>query len=79
MAGSPHALPPTLVTHVIQVTLDNYTRQDYSYLTYYNQGAAMFFYITLNSRTFVLTLGKKYDYLHSLSAKELDAELDALV
>jgi hypothetical protein len=39
----------------------------------------MFFYITINSRTFVLTLGKKYDYLHSLSAEELDAELDALV
>lgn len=39
----------------------------------------MFFYLTLSSRTFVITLGKKYDYLHSLSAEELDAELDALV
>ncbi len=39
----------------------------------------MFFYLILNSRTFVLTLGKKYDYLHSLTAEELDAELDALV
>ncbi len=38
----------------------------------------MFFYLILNSRTFVFTLGKKYDYLHSLSGDELNAELEAL-
>ena len=39
----------------------------------------MFFYLILSNRTFVITLGKKYEYLHSLTGDELDAELDALV
>jgi hypothetical protein len=38
----------------------------------------MFFYLILNSRTFVITLGKKYEYLHSLTGEELNTELETL-
>lgn len=38
----------------------------------------MFFYLTLRNRTYVLTLGKRYEYLHTLSDEELTRELEAL-
>lgn len=38
----------------------------------------MFFYLITKSRTYVITLGKKYEYLHSLPDGELERELESL-